>query len=314
MDPLPQFKWQWCNQCQGLAYANGISAGPCPAGGTHNHVGSFNYFLPHDVSGNNPAFQGDWRWCNKCQGLAYAGNTSPGPCPAGGVHDHAGSFNYFLAFFSTPPAGANAGFQFNWRWCNKCQGLAYAGKEFPGPCPAGGSHDHSGSYDYALIFSWLDLGPSPATDTQDNWQWCNKCQVLAYAGNDSPGACAGGGGHNHTGTYDYVLSYSPLVEPSNYQGNWQWCTKCQALAYAGNASPGPCPAGGIHDHTGSYNYGVGNFGFGTGTLNRFQQGGWQWCNKCECLSWTVNALGPCPAGGAHDHSGSYNYFADFIAT
>jgi hypothetical protein len=38
--------------------------------------------------------QSNWRWCNKCQGLAYAGN-SQGVCPAGGTHNIA-SDNYNL--------------------------------------------------------------------------------------------------------------------------------------------------------------------------------------------------------------------------
>jgi hypothetical protein len=40
--------------------------------------------------------QDNWRWCTKCQGLAYAGNPTMGACPAGGQHDHAGSGNYTL--------------------------------------------------------------------------------------------------------------------------------------------------------------------------------------------------------------------------
>jgi subtilase family serine protease len=40
--------------------------------------------------------QANWRWCNKCQGLAFAGSTSLGLCPAGGNHDHTGSGNYVL--------------------------------------------------------------------------------------------------------------------------------------------------------------------------------------------------------------------------
>lgn len=43
--------------------------------------------------------QTNWRWCNKCQGLAYGGNPSPGACPRDGVHDHSGSFDYTLANF-----------------------------------------------------------------------------------------------------------------------------------------------------------------------------------------------------------------------
>ena len=40
--------------------------------------------------------------------------------------------------------------QADWRWCSKCQGLAFAGYS-PGVCPAGGGHNAAGSYDYNLI-------------------------------------------------------------------------------------------------------------------------------------------------------------------
>jgi len=45
-----------------------------------------------------PHEQSNWRWCNKCQLVAFAGNASPGPCPAGGNHNHTGSGNYTLNF------------------------------------------------------------------------------------------------------------------------------------------------------------------------------------------------------------------------
>jgi hypothetical protein len=37
--------------------------------------------LPISFFGNIADAQGNWRWCNKCQGLAYAG-ISGGVCPA----------------------------------------------------------------------------------------------------------------------------------------------------------------------------------------------------------------------------------------
>jgi hypothetical protein len=138
--------------------------------------------------------------------------------------------------------------QDNWRWCNKCQVLAYAGSPSPGPCAAGGNHDHAGSGNYVLSEGVLG-GPN----RQGNWRWCNKCQVLAYAGSPSPGPCAAGGNHDHTGSGNYVLTSNVPVGPYQ-QGNWKWCNKCQVLAYAGSPSPGPCAAGGNHDHTGSGNY------------------------------------------------------------
>jgi hypothetical protein len=88
---------------------------------------------------------------------------------------------------------------------------------------------------------------------QDNWRWCNKCQVLAFAGNPSPGPCAAGGVHDHLLSGDYVLTYSVAVG-GNEQDNWRWCNKCQVLAFAGNPSLGPCADGGSHDHSGSGDY------------------------------------------------------------
>jgi hypothetical protein len=89
-----QEKWRWCKKCQGLAYG-GLGLGPCPAGGKHNHMDSWNYSLMHDTS--SAEGQSDWRWCKKCQGLAYGGGSSLGPCPAGGEHDK-GGWNYTLMY------------------------------------------------------------------------------------------------------------------------------------------------------------------------------------------------------------------------
>jgi hypothetical protein len=91
-----QDNWRWCSKCQGLAFAGNPSLGACPAGETHDHAGSGNYRLIQDPAVLLPFSQNNWRWCNKCQGLTFAGNPSPGACPAGETHDHAGSGNYVL--------------------------------------------------------------------------------------------------------------------------------------------------------------------------------------------------------------------------
>jgi hypothetical protein len=89
--------------------------------------------------------QNNWRWCSKCQGLAFAG-IGPGRCTAGGTHDQSRSYDYALTIGNTDMSGQN-----NWKWCKKCQGMAYGGAPSgPGNCPAGGSHDHSESGDYTL--------------------------------------------------------------------------------------------------------------------------------------------------------------------
>jgi hypothetical protein len=266
-----QNSWLWCNKCQALTYAGG-SPGACPAGGTHDQTGSNNYTLVHDATYG----QTNWRWCSKCQALNFAGGPALGPCAAGGTHniasdnyglnvssqqhsfllgDAAGQVQWqpgkvfveksralgivIHSFDSgaTPTATVSiANLQNNWRWCTKCQGLAYAGGAIPGPCPAGGSHDHTGSGDYSLLH---DL---PGAAGQDNWRWCSKCQGLAYAG-ISQGVCPAGGTHN-IASYDYVLLHDTSM--ADAQSNWRWCNKCQGLAYAGN-SQGVCPAGGTHN-------------------------------------------------------------------
>lgn len=141
-----------------------------------------------------PMAQSNWRWCNKCQGLSFAGNTTQGRCPAGGVHNHAGSGNYNLN------DGVGGPLQSDWRWCNKCQGLSFAGNSTQGRCPAGGLHSHEGSGNY-----YLNLG-APVGNQQINWRWCNRCQGLFFAGNFTTGTCPLGGGHNFRGSGDYSLS------------------------------------------------------------------------------------------------------------
>jgi hypothetical protein len=136
--------------------------------------------------------QNNWRWCSKCQGLGYAGNTSPGSCPAGASHSYVASGDYSLLHDLSGSAG-----QDNWRWCKKCQGLVFGGN--PGShCPAGGPHDLTASYDYLLLHD------ANITDAQSNWRWCSKCQGLVFAGN-SQGVCPAGGSHALTQSSNYYL-------------------------------------------------------------------------------------------------------------
>jgi hypothetical protein len=144
------------------------------------------------------SWQGSWRWCNKCQSLAFAGNPTWGFCPAGGGHDYAGSGNYVLTV--NDPSAPGQAF---WMWCNKCQCLAFAGDPTSGPCAAGGVHDHAGSGNYSLV---VNVMPQPGW--QADWEWCNKCQCLAFAGDPTSGACAAGGVHDHAGSGNYQLGFT----------------------------------------------------------------------------------------------------------
>ncbi len=296
--PLPiQDNWRWCNKCQALSFGGGNSPGPCAAGGNHDDAGSGNYALLHDVTPGANA-QGGWKWCNKCQVLCFTGSGSSGPCSAGGAHDHAGSFAYVLPLDVMPGPTD----QDNWKWCNKCQALSFAGQNSLGACPAGGVHDHAGSGDYVLAQHPQKVVPGPIPIGQANWMWCNKCQVLSFAGSPSPGACPSGGFHNHAGSGNYMLAQNVTPGPTN-QDNWKWCNKCQALSFAGQNSLGACPAGGVHDHAGS-----GDYVLAHEVMPGPNQDNWRRCNKCQVLSYAGAAsLGACAAGGIHNHTGSGNY-------
>ena len=130
--------------------------------------------------------QNNWRYCEKCEALFYAGHGG-GKCPAGGSHQP-GYGNYSLIH------DRNHEGQNNWRYCRKCQGLYFAGYN-AGKCSAGGSHQ-SGQANYSLIHDVPYGG-------QDNWRYCKKCQGLFYAGH-SGGKCIGGGSHE-SGISNYRL-------------------------------------------------------------------------------------------------------------
>ena len=103
--------------------------------------------------------------------------------------------------FQTPPT------QKDWRYCKKCQGLAFGGGG-KGVCSAGGQHDFSSSGDYELTFAHDDT----ATGVQDNWRYCNKCQGLAFAGT-SKGVCSAGGQHEFSSSGDYALTLAHQRQP-----------------------------------------------------------------------------------------------------
>ncbi|SPF37500.1 hypothetical protein SBA4_2010005 [Candidatus Sulfopaludibacter sp. SbA4] len=233
-----QSNWNWCNKCQGLFFA-GVNLGVCPAH-SHSNVGSGNYVLP-----NSGAGQSGWRWCDKCQGLFFPAGSDLGVCAAGGSHNDGASGNYVLdnAGATIPPG---------WRWCNKCQllflELTPAKSSSPGGpivnnlgvCPAGGTHDATGSGNYNLSASGAG---------QSGWNVCNQCQSLFFAGGSSMGVCPAPLSHNSVGSADYVLPNS-----GDGQSGWKWCNKCQGLFFPSGTNLGACPAGGAHDDRTSGNY------------------------------------------------------------
>ncbi len=145
--------------------------GVCPQGGQHEYLYSSDYAIVPNGPG-----QSHWRWCNKCAVMFWAGTDGGdvGVCPTGGVHTSIGSSDYALVM-DVPTAPG----QHNWRWCNKCSTLFWAGPdvlEDIGVCPMGGTHTSAGSSDYALV---MDV---PGAAGQHNWRWCHKCSDLFWAG------------------------------------------------------------------------------------------------------------------------------------
>ncbi|MET7303946.1 hypothetical protein [Embleya sp. NPDC005575] len=145
--------------------------------------------------------QHGWASCSKCQGLHFAGfHEFKGVCPAGGQHEQTGSFAYEIDF--DVPEEANV--QHGWASCSKCQGLHFAGfHDFKGVCPAGGQHEQTGSFAYALRF---DIPPPP--DSQSEWRSCPKCQGLFFG--HFQGKCpVDGGPHSAENSFNYVVIGSP---------------------------------------------------------------------------------------------------------
>ena len=140
-----------------------------------------------------PATQDNWRRCDKCQGLFFAG-TSLGVCPAGGAHVKTGSANYELMHDSKLEYG-----QGKWRWCKKCQGLFHAGPV--GKRPASGGHDKSASAEYFVLLN------SPYAEHQEHWRFCKKCQGLFFE-ETKASVCPGSGAHDTSGTGNYRLASS----------------------------------------------------------------------------------------------------------
>jgi len=172
------------------------------------------------------AAQDHWAWCNQCQGLWFTNNGTNGRCHGTtfglGGHSSSGSGDYFLAFtpsgITTPQSGPISGtiLQPKWKWCNKCQGLFFGGNASQGACPAGGTHDSTGSGDYYLLDNPDGYGIS-YSGHQQLWFWCQNCQGLWFGGNTTGGSCPSGnaplGQHVFSGSGNYAL---PLGAAPSY--------------------------------------------------------------------------------------------------
>ena len=143
-----------------------------------------------------------------------------------------------------------------WSHCSRCRGLWWSAGKSTGICPAGGSHSKAGSGSYSVTTD------SPAFHTivpgmfqgQENWRWCEKCQVLFFGSSPTTGRCPAKSTGGHTagaGVYSLAMDM-PAAEG---QSGWRRCKQCEGLFFAVNQA-GRCPKGGSHIAGSSADYRV----------------------------------------------------------
>eukprot|EP01097_Dermamoeba_algensis_P000061 TRINITY_DN1015_c0_g4_i2.p1 TRINITY_DN1015_c0_g4~~TRINITY_DN1015_c0_g4_i2.p1 ORF type:complete len:573 (-),score=82.41 TRINITY_DN1015_c0_g4_i2:527-2206(-) len=329
--PGCQDQWRVCYKCQQVWWSgNGGMSGVCPFGGPHMDQESVPLFL--SLNSSSPKGQQGWRWCNRCMVLFYHGSGSYGLCPLGGGHSPSGSGAYDIPFradllstsapnpqrvdqegwteckdshglhlstegpvkYTVSHSGSPGGsVQANWRWCNKCQHLWWAGEK-NGVCIKGGTHSMEGSGDY-----FLHHNENHVQDGQEGWRYCHKCCVLFNSKRTTLSNCPAGGRHDPSHSGRYTIKKTP----DHGQSQWKKCMQCSGLHYNG-LNAGRCPAGYGHmwqeqEYVLSHNKSPG------GSV----QSDWRWCQKCQQLWWAGQGNGVCPSGGnGHEKTGSGNYY------
>jgi len=237
--------WHPCTKCQSLVHHTASSV-PCPAHGVHR----LDFSKRFTLTPSNPSAEGQpgWKRCNKCHVLSFTGHSGvKGACPGGGTHEHSRSPDYTLLHDAPDSVPADTKYRDNWRWCRKCECLAYAGYSL---CVSGGPHDLSGSMDYAI----KEL---PFRHPYRAQMACKKCFCVFRTGILGCGPCIRGGNHSGDGTPLTLASTTACLE-SNGQGGWRFCEKCHLLLHF-QGFPGHCVAGGAHDVQKSSDYKIACF-------------------------------------------------------
>ena len=324
-------RWKWCKKCQVLAFAGHPSAGPCPAGGVHDHGASGNYHLAREM----PSFPGQhqWRWCKKCEGLAYGPGVAS-VCAAGGAHDLSASGDYGLAKWPIAQVPAPFGGQPGWRWCGKCGLLAFSANA-PSVCKAGGAHDLSASDDYTLTadassltmyFAAHEMGHcfgmlhSWAKGTPD-LEYGDPLDLMGFPTNGFPVPVYGTAGPGLNAPTLFRQGWLPpnrvWTMGLGFSGAYQ--VPLAAVNHpeqSGHLLARVVSPDRIHTvelrHPSGWDQGMGQarvFVHELRSLFTAGQNGWRWCAKCQVLNFAGAAA--CPSGGAHDLAESGDYALRF---
>jgi hypothetical protein len=179
-----------------LALRTGLLAGAGLAGLATGALSS-----PRTAAAGWTVIQYSWAWCSDCKSMFYEANGTLGRCAAGGEHYRPFSLFYWHWYWTGSGIVEDVdGFQQNWRWCSKCQGMSYAGFG-SGVCPAGGGHNHSISLNYGLFHN----GASNSV-YQWGWRWCTKCQALFFGLQQAESVCPVSDTHDAGGiSYTYSV-------------------------------------------------------------------------------------------------------------
>lgn len=129
--PNRQIDWRFCGKCNGLFWSN--ADGVCPSRTGPHQIGGdpgfegFNFALTHDITPGRTQ-QRNWRFCGKCGGLFFAGTA--GVCPKDREAHQAGAGPGAPGhdFVLSHDPGEDPLHQENWRFCQRCFGLVYAGQ------------------------------------------------------------------------------------------------------------------------------------------------------------------------------------------
>jgi hypothetical protein len=123
--------------------------------------------------------------------------------------------------------------QTGWASCPKCQGMHFAGFPGKGVCPAGGQHEETDSFGYAMVFD-----ASANDHMQTGWASCPKCQGMHFAGFPGKGVCPAGGQHEETNSFAYAMMFD-VPQTETVQTEWRSCPKCQGLFLGAALLEGP---------------------------------------------------------------------------